>query len=889
MNSLKVVFWNANGLAQHTLEVQTFLLSKEIDILLVSETHFTKKSHFSIPQYNFYHVMHPDGKAHGGSGILIRKNIKHHQGTHYCTEEIQATNIIVEDWQGSLTVSSVYSPPKHSIKKDQYLRFFQTLSRRFIACGDYNAKHTSWGSRLISPKGRQLYWAINELNLNTFSPDSPTYWPSDLNKTPDLIDFCVSKGIPPLNIKCVSCYDLSSDHSPSLLYVNTRHITTDQPCKLHSKKTNWHYFRYLVRTNLNTDIPLKSDDDISECVEHLIKVIQNASWNSTPQQSFNCTIKSSAEIRKKIAEKRKSRKRWQTTKSPADKAILNKLTKDLQNLLQSENDKNLEREIKKLGPTMATDYSLWKITKKIKHPRTRVNHPVRKTDHSWTKSNQEKADTFASYLKTVFTPNSCEDTPEYIQQFLKQTHQLDLPIKKFTKAEVSKVIQNLKLNKAPGYDLITAKTLKELPKEGRDFVTYIFNACLTRCFVPPQWKVAQITMVQKPGKPENDVKSYRPISLLPILSKVLESLFLKRLMPIIDSKCLIPDHQFGFRKDHGTIEQVHRLVEIINDAFETKQYCTAAFLDISQAFDKVWHDGLLFKLKKQLPLNFYLFIRSYLQNRFFYVQEVGEMSDISSVMAGVPQGSIMGPILYLLFTTDLPQVEGTTIGTFADDTAALVVNKDKTIASEKLQIYINSLSNWLKNWRIKANESKSVQVTFTLNQGTCPPITLNQVEIPQENEARYLGIHLDRKLKWKKHIQTKRKALDIQFNKTKFLIGSRSHLSIENKLLIYKCIIKPIWTYGIQLWGTASNTNIKTLQQFQSKTLRKIANAPWYITNNRLHQELNIPTLKEEIQSQLISYKSRIERHPNALASHLMTNTGTFSRLRRRAPQDLLF
>ena len=176
-------------------------------------------------------------------------------------------------------------------------------------------------------------------------------------------------------------------------------------------------------------------------------------------------------------------------------------------------------------------------------------------------------------------------------------------------------MKSLKPKKTPGYDLITAKILNELPDEGFYFLTYLFNAVLRLSCVPPQWKVAQIKMVAKPGKPPEDVKSYRPISLLQISSKILELLFLNRLAPIIEERRLIPEHQFGFRKGHGTIEQVHRVVNCINKALDEDKFCTAIFLDISQAFDKVWHDGLLFKLRKVLPINYYIFLKSYLSDR----------------------------------------------------------------------------------------------------------------------------------------------------------------------------------------------------------------------------------------------------------------------------------
>ena len=133
-----------------------------------------------------------------------------------------------------------------------------------------------------------------------------------------------------------------------------------------------------------------------------------------------------------------------------------------------------------------------------------------------------------------------------------------------------------------------------------------------------QRKVSQIVTILKPGKPAEDVKSCRPIILLPILSKGFEKLFITRIQPILQSTQIISEHQFGFRRKHSAIEQVHRITNIIHRAIENKQYCTAAFfLDISQAFDKVWHEGLLYELSTFLPDNMYRFLQSYLTNRYF--------------------------------------------------------------------------------------------------------------------------------------------------------------------------------------------------------------------------------------------------------------------------------
>lgn len=255
----------------------------------------------------------------------------------------------------------------------------------------------------------------------------------------------------------------------------------------------------------------------------------------------------------------------------------------------------------------------------------------------------------------------------------------------------------------------------------------------------------------------------------------------------------------------------------------------------------------------------------------------------------MPQGSVMGPLLYLIYISDLPSAENVLTGTFADDTAILAVADTPAGASGKLQNTLDDISEWLKDWKIKANETKSVQVTFTLRRETCPEVKLNNICIPQSDHVRYLGIYLDRRLTWTKHIFTKRKALGQQLRKMYWLLERKSQLSLNNKLLLYKCILKPIWTYGIQLWGTASKSNLGILQRFQSKILRIITKAPWYIKNENLHRDLQIKTINQEVSDTLDKYSKRMKNHPNLLARNLMKelpNT-TFTRLKRRAPQDL--
>lgn len=404
---------------------------------------------------------------------------------------------------------------------------------------------------------------------------------------------------------------------------------------------------------------------------------------------------------------------------------------------------------------------------------------------------------------------------------------------------------------------------------------------------PTQWKCAVIIMIPKPNKPENNVSSYRPISLLPLFSKIFERIVSNRLMPILERQNIIPDYQFGFRHKHGTPEQCHRIINVITDAFERKLYCSAVFLDVKQAFDRVWHQGLLFKLKTVLPAPIYLLIKSYLDKRSFYVRVGDENSVIRFIYAGVPQGSVLGPILYTIYTADMPTYEKTTIATYADDTAIIASDESPITASFYVQNELNLLQEWYEKWKITINTDKSNFISFTLRRKDCPSVFINNTQIPKSESVKYLGMHLDKRLTWKQHIKAKRKHLNILTKKLYWLLGHKSALNLRNKLLIYKAILKPVWSYGIQLWGTTSNSNLEILQRYQSKTLRLIVNAPWFVSNKRIHKDLDIPLVIDEIKKFSTRYLKRLNNHSNILAISLLDETEEVKRLKRFHILDL--
>lgn len=878
---LRIVTWNANGLNQRAQELETFLHTNNIDIALISETHFSNKSYIKITGFNSYWTTHPSERARGGSAVLIKNNIKHHQQENIRESYIQATVITIQYNGADLNIAAAYCPPRHTPTKAQFENVFSKLGKRFIMGGDYNIKHTAWGSRLISPgKGNELLNAINESKCCYLSSRGPTYWPTDAGKIPDLLDFFIIKGISSTYTTVEGIIDLTSDHTPVLMSLSATVIHKKKKQNLTNKFTDWDLFREKLEGAVDLKVSLKSNGELEQQTNTFIERIRMVAKLVTPETKNKniYEIQYPVEIREKIKERRKARRTWHLTRNPADKTAFNRISNNVNMLIKSFKQESFDNYLSGLGPEKDKDYSLWKATRKFKRPVDRVP-PLRNAQGSWARQDKEKAELFAQHLATVFLPHDIQSNVN-----ITPTYQPNQEFKRITPMEIAQEIDKLNSKKAPGIDEISPGLFKELPRKAIIMITYLFNACMRLKYVPKCFKAAQIIMLKKPGKPEEDITSYRPISLLTTLSKLFEKILLKRLKPMVQ----IPDFQFGFRNNHSTIDQIHRITTVVEQALEEKKYCSAVFLDVSQAFDRVWHKGLIFKMSRTLPQNYCQLLESYLSDRKFRVIYEEECSDFHPTLAGVPQGSVLGPFLYVLYTSDIPTTDQTFIGTFADDTAIMSVDESQPRAVEKLQQALNNVSKWTRDWKIKLNELKSIHVTFTLRRKNHNlHIYINGVQVPQAESAKYLGLHLDSKLNWKHHVRQKAEQIRIKERQMNWLIGRHSKMNLYCKRLIYQSIIKPIWMYGVQLWGCTHKTNRDIIQRSQNKSLRKITNAYRYVTNREIHDDLEIKWIEDVIRECANKHERRLLAHTNVEAIQLLDITNETRRLKRFKPHEL--
>ncbi|CAA9999005.1 unnamed protein product, partial [Nesidiocoris tenuis] len=395
----------------------------------------------------------------------------------------------------------------------------------------------------------------------------------------------------------------------------------------------------------------------------------------------------------------------------------------------------------------------------------------------------------------------------------------------FTPAQVKNSIRRSSTKKAPGNDLITQPLLVNLPRKTLVLLTSIYNAMLRITYFPTAWKRATVILIKKPNKPAKDPKSYRPISLLPLFGKIFERLLLPKLLGYLDR--LIPDFQFGFRSGHSCPQQLHRVIDEILQAFENKEVCSGLFIDTELAFDRVWHEGLMYKLKDSLPDTYYRLLLSYLTDRSFVVRCCGALSEPRKIRASVPQGSVFGPVLYLIYVSDLPTHASNTLAMYADDIAIISRHRDGRTSSLCLQQHAASLEDWNDKWRLRVNPLKSVRTTFTYRRKyENDPVLLHGCRIPENEATKYLGVTLDKRMTFGPHITELIKRLRNRIRELKPLLSKQSPLNLATKRLLYLSLIRPIWQYASGLFGAASDSQIKRLQTQQNRVLRMITDAP---------------------------------------------------------------
>lgn len=303
----------------------------------------------------------------------------------------------------------------------------------------------------------------------------------------------------------------------------------------------------------------------------------------------------------------------------------------------------------------------WQTTKLLKNKASNLP-PLKANDGVTAYTNQQKSEALANvfYKSHSLTLNlGNQRTANAVARSMKQITETPIVPSELAKLltkpkEIHRILKSLKTRKSPGDDHITNRILKQIPQRAVVLLATIFNACMRFSYFPATWKIARVIAIPKPNKCLTSATSYRPISLLSSVSKVLEKVLLKIIRDHVEIDHIIPDEQFGFRPNHCTTHQLYRIVQLVKRGFAMKKSTGMVILDIEKAFDTIWHEGLLHKLLKlKFSIIIIKIIQSFLADRSYYVHMFDSKSSFFKLPAGLPQGSALSPILYNIYISDL--------------------------------------------------------------------------------------------------------------------------------------------------------------------------------------------------------------------------------------------
>lgn len=868
----RLLFWNANGAIRvKTPELLHLVKLESIDIVLVNETHLIPSDRWQVPGFSIVRSDRTRATANtrgGGTAILVGNSSTYTPELLPQLRSLEATSILLQTSNGLLRCVAAYCPPGATYYTSDIDHILKDGTTSVLA-GDLNAKHISWNSTKNCPRGLALLDHATESGFTIAGPVDPTYHHFNPQTPPDVLDIALLHNFNK-SYDITTIQALTSDHDPVLLLLGNTLLHTAPRSVLHYARADWQRYRAHIHARLEHPFPdLSTPANIDEGVSILTSTIRRAAEVAIPRTTLRPPdfLSLPPGLARSVAIKNRARRHWQAFRTVNLRIEYNRLAAQLRRDITSHRKRVWEQ---KLSTLSINDHSIWPMAKSLLKRGT--PNPPLTTPSGPALSSAAKAEAIATVLEKSFTPNPpANDSPELDSKMEKFFSISKGPIPPdellCSPKELVSLLKALNPKKSPGPDSISARLILQLPGTALSRLLQIFTASFRIGHFPTAWKHAKVISILKPGKPPTDPSSYRPISLLNILGKVFERTIQARLKVFIADKHIIPPAQFGFTEGTSTEHQLLRLTNKISHGFNNNSHTAVVFLDVAKAFDKVWHAGLLFKLAKQdCPRYLLHLLHSYLNDRTFVASWMGSVSSPRQIQAGVPQGSVLSPMLFNLYTADLPPLpQGVVVHLFADDNALAATSRFSSLAVAKLQRGLNTVAPYYSKWKLGLNPLKTVAVLFSKRRVShLPRLTLGGRNISWSKSAPYLGVILDSRFTWRHHIRHIHQRAVRKISSLAPLLHSSS-ISRTDRLTIYRQVIRPSITYACPIWAGAAQTSIDSLQPLQNRVLRTITHSPKATPIHWLHQDIDFPMLQEHITGISRKFFRALRSHPHTL------------------------
>ena len=856
------------------------------DIIAITETKLHEHSSLNLVQILGYRFFNNNSTTSaGGTAIYIKHNIlcKARTDINFVNKELyESTWIEIENNNRSIKnilIGVIYRHPQNPIKDftDTFSDLLHKISlenKTVCITGDINI------DALKVDKNDNIDNYFN--SVHSFGFKNSVMVPTRITeKSSTLIDHFYYNTLQNEIFTSIVLSDIS-DHFPILISIKKSKslIKEHSIYKRNYSKLNHDEFKLdlnLMIEQLNTETEICNDNiNINEKFEMLNHGLTELINHHAPLQKLSrreaklsqkpwltSGILKSIQIKNKLYRKLCRRKFKNKELLALYKTYRNKITHLKERSKQSYYHKLL---LDNKGDVKKT----WKVINAvINKKKNTINLPSKlEIDSEVITNSNEILDKLNNHFASVGKSNFSNKVDyREVSQTLNTNQKNSFILNPTTPTEISQIIKKLNLRKASGYDDISVAVLKSNITIISLILSKLVNESFQTGVYPDCLKIAKVIPIFKGGK-QTQPGNYRPISLLSNLDKIIEKLIYNRLISFLNKYNILSDNQYGFRQGHSTTLAISHFYENLLDSQDNGRATCAILLDLSKAFDSVNHDILLFKLQRYgIRGQAWLLLRSYLNNRKQYVYNDNVSSNLEDVEVGVPQGSVLGPLLFLLHINDLQNATKLKVLNFADDTLLYTTlntgkNVDKYINDE-----LNNVDTWLKNNQLKLNLNKTKYMIFQPHSQKFESLKnlklyLNKdVEIERVYQYRYLGLIVDCDLNWKAHVKMLKNKLASAVG---LLFRVRRYLDNKSLLLTLHTLFISHILYGILCWGRCGSTTMEPIIRLFDNAIKCI-NFSRDKTISKLYHKSQVLQIRDLFKLELAKfmYKYNHDTLPN--------------------------
>ena len=793
--------------------------------------------------------------------------------------------------QLDLHILNIYCPPQQLRLDTDLITTFINTDANTILTGDLNAKHHFFGSTTTNNKGDDLFDLTEQHDLTVANdPQDHTRLNPRTGET-ELLDYII---VPKCCRNKISSSftgpGLGSDHFP--LHVTLDLAVRPPPPDLIQirpyNKCDWTKFKEGLHdkiTEIRLDNELTNKDGIDKAIQNIEQVIKQTLDEVCPLKTIK-NFSSSLDKETIVLIKLRRKLRRLKQKNPDLRPIYN--------IFRNLTDTAISKDRRRKWHSATEDLNhqdgrkFWQTFGRLTGCKNKDIRAPRLTRPDGTKTNtpSETADCFSETLALSHTPhtgpNYDKETEEVVKDFIQTNEDRLTPsftqrqtedhwlTDKVTTEELDSALKKCKNNSSPGPDNIKYITLKHLPPTAKTALINIYSACITTGYFPLRWKTAIGTMIPKPHKDKTRPTNYRPISLLNTMGKTLERIIKTRLTTHLTETHPINDFQRAYQTGKDAADIHYRLSEEIHTSTTTRQMTAILSLDVEKAFDTVWHDGLRYKLDKlDIPDPTLRLLSSFLSDRTISVKINDSLSRPARLRAGTPQGSVLSPLLYIIYVNDVPlQDLHARAGQFADDLSTWTTTTNLTKAKLRLQRPLDKIEDWANKWKVKINVDKT-QFMYTTDRSRTKtgPLRMLGQDINPSSNLKLLGLTFDKKGTFHQHCKTKADEATARTRLLRRLTGTTWGANTKTLLRLYKQYIRPVLEYGAVALTRAAPKALERLAIVERKALRLAIKAPPRTRNVDLYTAANLRPITDRIQDLSNKTIARLDmQSPNIIA-----------------------